>query len=174
MHTPPLRPVLGRPEFHGTFLAGTFAVRRRLLSEVNGYWEELPAGQHTELGIRLAMAAREGHPCIATSPNVLLTYRRGSTNGIRRDSASICRSTAMILERHRALFDQEPRITALYLDTGGVAASRVGDHRLAREFFIRAFQRRPTPRRLARVALSQFPVAASRVWRRQTHSTDTA
>ncbi len=142
------------------FLAGTFAVQRALFQSVGGYLPDLDFGENTELGMRLGteIAARGGR--VAADDRALLEVRATHRE---YDATRLYESGVLTLGQAANLLTKDPALHASYLAITGVAASRLGRGRDARQLLRQAWVIQPTNfRHPLRVLRSWAPVSS---WR---------
>ena len=110
----------------GKFLAGSYALRRKLFLELGGFDASLPAGHHTDFSLRLCERlgfGQEHVACIDTA-GILIHDHEGEK--IRRDPEALMRAHKALLRKHSTRFDQCPEVEGLYLANAAVSAYRTG------------------------------------------------
>jgi hypothetical protein len=154
------------------FRTGCFAVRRDLFAEVGGFDETLWFSEASELGMRLgrALAARGAGATHLTRSLVSIELPTGAGLGGKASSLAYSderrRQTAEhILAKHHHALRSAPRLEQTYLRIAGVASARLGRHRDARRYFLRAWRvRHGDLRELGRAGVTFVPVVRERVW----------
>jgi len=140
----PLGPLFN--DWRGNFLAGAFLIRRRLFEEIGGYRQELQAGQHTELGIRLVDRCSErGWRPAHVDEALVVSHRHGGPR-IRNDPRAVLESTEYMLDHYRERLQRHPGDYSDYLTVAGTLATRLGETRRARRHLLAAIRfdpRRP-------------------------------
>ena len=107
----------------GTFLAGTFSLRRDLFVAAGGYRDGLRHGENTELGWRLSDELRRTGAPAAWTEEAFVTV-----NAVRKHVApSILLESAVLILQHppAALLENRTELANLQ-SVAGVAASRLG------------------------------------------------
>jgi glycosyltransferase involved in cell wall biosynthesis len=128
----------------GRFLPGTYAIRREVFEAVGGFQEDLRAGQHAEMAIRLAAQARERDWTIACVDEPLVLHHLHDGSRIRRDPAAVRQGAEMFLDLHGArLRDLNPKRYAEYCALIAVNAARQGDYKTGRRALREAIRARP-------------------------------
>lgn len=146
--------------------AGTFAMPTAHFRAIGGYADDLPAGQHTELSLRLVPRAIEEGWRIVNIDRALIRYYADMSDGIRRNDAAVLGGVEYLLREHYDLLAAHPRRLAKSYPTGGVRAFRLGRRAKGRRFFAEAVRTHPAPIHWARLAVSLVPGLGSRFWRR--------
>lgn len=126
-----------------SFKAGTFVLRRDLFEAVGGYRQELPANQHTELGIRIVdHCAERGWESAVLRDPLIIAHRHAGPR-IRKDPEAVLEATEKMLEWHRERLQRHPQDYVDYLVIAGTAAVRLGRGALARSYYAEAVRRAP-------------------------------
>ncbi|HUP25440.1 MAG TPA: glycosyltransferase family A protein [Thermoanaerobaculia bacterium] len=165
----PLGPIY--EDSSGLFLAGSFALRLELFTEVGGYDAALAYSENTELGLRLTTLCRVRGLEIRCDPQARIRYRPSVSTGDHAKRRTIARleSARLLLARYGERLGREPRVLASYWAIASVAAGRLGRFSEARRFAVRAVAVRPwNPRHWGRLALCLVPGLGRRVWARQS------
>lgn len=145
------------------FLAGTYAIDRRLVEAAGGYTESLSFGIHTEFAMRLWRLRSESDWSVATIQKPLV--RRHWSGGDQRYGGERARMAEYVLDRHGPLLASHGPIRATYLAIVGVHAARSSDLGKARRYLWRAWRSWPwRPKGLARLIAASIPPFGRRVW----------
>lgn len=144
------------------FQAGTVLIRRSLFVEAGGYDERFWFGENTELGVRIAQASQAAGLTGAAVDRPLMTWH--DSGGPRRYSPVRLEATELFLEKHAAVFRNDPRRHADYLSVAGVEAVRRGQAARARVHLWRALRIRPGARTFGRLLVAYVPPVARRRW----------
>lgn len=147
--------------------AGSYALPRDVFLEVGGFFEDMPAAQHTELAFRLADVAEAGRLAWASVHRVLLEYRRHGGATIRSNDLAVARASDLLVTRHLERLRREPRRLANSYSTGGVRWARAGDLGAARARFWKAATTFPRDyRHWLRWLLACLPPLGRIYWKR--------
>ncbi|MDA7980508.1 MAG: glycosyltransferase family 2 protein [Pirellulales bacterium] len=114
----------------GHFLAGAYAIQRKLFEQAGGFDAQMPAGQHTELALRLCEFLAQQPNMIVNGENVGVVIHNHSEAKIRRDHRAILVATKLLLAKHEDAFANFPRLRSKQLATAAVSAYKL---RLRRE-----------------------------------------
>lgn len=130
----------------GLFNDGTFLVRRQVFEAVGGYTENLPANQHTELGIRLVdLCDAQGRTGVSVN-EPLVRFQAHEGPRIRNDRRAVLEATEYMLDHYRERLQRYPGDYSDYLAVAGTLATRLGEGRRARRHLVEAIRfdpRRP-------------------------------
>ena len=166
-----LLPGTGEALFHHLpvlFLAGAFAVERRLLKKVGGYTEALSYSENTDLGIRLSdRCVTEGRRGIPVARTLIRYHLRRETRG--QQGRNLCRhrleAIRYFLENHQERLARQPETLRSFLTLGGVLAARLKLASESRRLFRQALVLDPWRwRAVVRLAVSWMPGLARWVW----------
>ena len=162
-----LGPVFG--DVSGSYLAGTFAVRRDVVAAAGGYIDGLGASHQFELFLRLVEQARTRGLGVAVDPAPLLDVeRRPPTGRPLNNPRLLMDASRWVLARHASPFRRDHRLRADCESIAGANAARLGDWRTARRYLARSLRSDPLSLpRAGRLALALVPPAGRRVWGRQ-------
>jgi len=132
-----------------SFLAGAFAIDKKIFEAVGGYDEKIRFGENTELKWRLEEAgARFG-----SIQDVNLVYDNTS-NGGSVNRVNKLNSFLHISEKHHKLFSENKALAQRYYQVAGVDAFRIGRTKLANKLLWQGYTRKPQNiKALARVML---------------------
>jgi len=135
-----LGPVFGHAR--GLFLAGSYALDRRLFLAAGGFDPRLRFSENTELSLRLAEAlglaaeGRGGPDRIACDAEPLVVYELGSAPASPAGWTDRLEAAEAILRRHGETFrTRSPATYLTYHGIAGVNAARLGELRRARRHF---------------------------------------
>jgi glycosyltransferase involved in cell wall biosynthesis len=129
--------------WHGAFLAGTFLLRREIFLDVGGYRENLPASQHTELGLRLVdLCEARGWSSTRVTENLVTAYRH-SGERIRKDPRAVLDATEVLLREYRERLQRYPYDYTDYLAIAGTQALLLKERSRARAHFLAALRAQP-------------------------------
>lgn len=145
------------------FRAGTVLIRRSLFVEAGGYDQRFWFAENTELGVRIAQTSQSAGLVGVAVSRPLLTWH--DSGGPRRYSPVRLESTELFLEKHAAVFQNDPLSHADYLSVAGVEAIRRGQAARARVHLWRALRIRPGARNFGRFLVACVPPVARRRWR---------
>lgn len=124
----------------GTYLAGTYIVRREMLDEVSGFRPGLRLGENGDLGMRIGAWSRSNELRTDWTSDSLTTVH------IRErvyDPALNFEAVHAVLPDLPALLENDPSLLATHYAIAGVAASRLGRQREARRLLSRAVRHDP-------------------------------
>ena len=154
-------------ERNGLFLSGTFALRRHVFRQVNGYNTALPANQQSELRFRLLQTCKENNWEVKCVSEPLVTSHRHDGPNIREDILAVYESAVFIIEEHRQRLLENPRSYASWATSAGGYAARLGKYSEARNLFCRAVAAYPRDlKNYARVLVSLIPGLRYVVWQK--------
>jgi len=143
-----------------------YLLERRLFDTVGGFDEQLRSGQHTELALRLIPYLRENGLGIANVFEPLITVHIHGGARIRTDWEAMFQGHERAVQKHRQLFQRDPRMLSNYLSIAAVCGVRTRRMPDARRLFLEAalaYPRRPLL--WLRLAFAQLPMLPSMVWR---------
>ena len=151
---------------------GSFMIDRDIFLAVGGYDPELRAGQHTELGFRVARHIAANDLRVAAIRDTLVEVTDHLGPRIRNDHEAVFEGTAYLLEKHGTrLGDLSPRLYYKYLSVAGVRGVAAGYAREGRKYLLEAWKVRPySPKSMLRLLLSCFPRIAQGYWARRLES----
>lgn len=150
----------------GLILAGTFAVRRTAALGIGGFAEDVRCSHQTEFMLRLLPQCTErGWTVVATHDALVQINWSAPTERLRNDPERLLACTEMLIRRHSARLQRQPRAYANYAATCGVCSARLGRHDEARRWFLEAFRWDPSPRHVARMIAATVPPVGRRLWR---------
>ena len=156
-----LGPELGHQR--GQYLAGTFAISRRVFAEIGGYEERMTYSENHELFLRAVPYCQENDLEIANLDQSQLLIRERVAS--RRYDREKYESIEILLERHGQRLRSNRRMEANLFGVQGVSAARLGHFRDARRAFRAAFKTNPLRlTNLARLTVSLFPGPARALW----------
>jgi glycosyltransferase involved in cell wall biosynthesis len=159
-------------DYEGSFLAGTFVVRRDAYHAAGGYQVGLQHLHQYEFALRLLPLCRSRGWEVWTIREPLIERhaegeRREGPDNTRRLLAAM----GFVLERHHDQIARSPDMLAQYHAIAGVAAARLGDYRTARRHLGRAVRAKPrTAKNWARLSLAAVPPVGRRVWRAEVRT----
>jgi len=161
----PLGPAFG--DATGLFLAGTYALDRRLFLAAGGFDPRLRFSENTELALRLAARVRDDRGRIACVAEPLVVYEQRPDRLTADGYAARLDAAETILDRHgEVLRTQSPPTYLTYHGIAGVNAARLGDLRRARRHFsVAQGLRRGTVLNQLRWLATFAPGARGWVWR---------
>ncbi len=118
----------------GVYLSGTYAVKREVFLEMDGFAEHLPAHQSTEFRLRLfELCSRQNYRIASISDRLICAHSHDGPK-IRRDAAAKLEATKYILAHHRDKFLSQESIASWLASAGGCAAE-LGRYSESRAFF---------------------------------------
>jgi glycosyltransferase involved in cell wall biosynthesis len=150
----------------GLFLAGTFVVRRDVLTAVGGYYEELRCSEQTELSLRLIEHCTAHGLTIAVVDEPLMMMNRESDEDrpLRRPDY-LHSGSLLVLDRHGDRLRRSPALYADFVAIAAVQGGRMGHYREARRLMVDAVRAAPSnPKHWGRLAVACCPPLARRVW----------
>lgn len=151
--------------YSGLFLAGTFAVERRLYHEIGGFAEGLQCSHQTEFSLRLIPACRERDLGVAQiDRSTIKISRRAAGDRPESSPLKLLAGSEYVIGHHRERLAIQPSTLASFHSVAGVAAYRVGERRRARSHLVKAFRISPDIRHALRLATSLVPLVARRTW----------
>jgi glycosyltransferase involved in cell wall biosynthesis len=152
----------------GLFLAGTFALRRKLFTAVGGYVEQLSFSENTELALRLIPYCLQSGWQILNVPQPLILYRYAPEAFTAERFQTRLDSAAYILEHHQDKLRSFPAEYGRFCGLAGVNAVRLGRFREARHFFAQAIRNEPRNlKHFGRLMMAFAPSLGRRFWLRQ-------
>ena len=148
----------------GAFL-NTYVLPTSLMREAGGYDERLVWGEHTDMLLRLSKIAR-----FTGTEQIAVRVDRGhelAGTRVGRDWARKVEGIQLLLDKHRAAFEREPKLLALYRHALGVSQLRLGDRwGAARTFWTVALTAPTVDRRLRGLGQCVTAVIGGpRLWR---------
>lgn len=147
-------------------LAGCFAVRREIYDAIGGYEESILTSHQTELALRLLPYCDEHGYSVESTPETLVVIeKRPIADRPLNQPAELLDSVEFILDRHHDRLERCRPTQGSYRSVAGVSAAQIGQLPRARRHLWRAVRAHPTPRHMARLAMSMLP-GADRHWRR--------
>lgn len=151
----------------GVLLPGCFAVRADVLKESGGYDEGLAYSENTELVIRLIEYCFRNNLGIVTLHTPLIVYHRGRNNVKKNYYEKRSAAVVHIIDKHRALFNTDKNMLAVYYAIAGVDSARLKRNSLSRHFFLQAVKADPAGiRHMARLLMMLMPPLARLIWKR--------
>jgi glycosyltransferase involved in cell wall biosynthesis len=151
------------------FLAGTFAVRRRVFEAIGGYDSRLAFAENSELGMRLVTHCEEHSLPFATVRKPLVRIRKRCTSGNEAGFRARLEAAELILECYGNRNRRAPAsFCANYRAIAAVNAYRLGFFGRGIRHFVAATA--ANPRRFVhwgRLTLALVPPLARRFWIRQ-------
>jgi len=150
---------------HGQFLAGTFAVDRRLFLGIGGFATRCRSSQHTELALRLVEECTQRGKEVWCEDVVTVQIRRHDDGHLRDDPQRLFDGAEFIISAHRDKLRRKPQQLADWHTVAGIYATRLRLPSAARRHFGQACRLHlARPRRIARWLISCMPALARRVW----------
>jgi Glycosyl transferase family 2 len=152
---------------------GTYLVLRDLFLDVGGFDPEQPAGQHTELALRLGPALVERRLRAGAVMRPLVQRWVGRGDQIRFNDAAVLAGGSRMLDRHRMRLERDPGLLSNTAAAAAYRAVRLGDFAEARRLMLLAVRTRPWKlRHWARLCALVVPrLARRRVLRRSAEIT---
>lgn len=123
--------------------AGAYAVRKDIFDLVGGFDEDMPAGQHTELGIRLLNEARNRGYEVVALDKALMRYSVGSKGGVRVNHEAVRAGAERMLSKHAAYLEKDPVLKSNYHSVAAYRSRRLGQGIAARRHAYDALRTRP-------------------------------
>lgn len=136
---------------NGSFVAGSFLLKKEYFELIGGYDIDLTSGQHTELFMRLIPF------CIKNNYNTkhlsvpLLKIHLHSGERIRSNHKALYFGTKRILEKHENLLKKSKIDESNYLKIAGYNAFAMGLKKEALTFYYRSFKVDPNMKSLLRL-----------------------
>ena len=152
----------------GNTLAGTFAVRSTLLNIIQGYDEQMPASQQTELWLRLLPEIISRELDIVSAQKVLVHLeRRDAYDRSTKSPAALCNATEILLNKHHGSYARDASARAAAYGILGVNAAKLAHWPEARSALLNSALAQPRNiRRWLRFAIACAPPVAQRLWAR--------
>ena len=165
--TPLPVPTVGAAFHHAgcNFMPGSFAVRTSTLREVGGFDDRIRFGEFTDLALRLFDCSHAHGWQLVHDPRPAhrITVRPPAERSSVQSEVFI--SSALVsIEKNERLWARDPESWALQIEIMAVAMVKAGRAGEGRAALWRAFRIAPSPKRLARVALSSVGPVRRRVW----------
>ena len=130
----------------GVFLPGTYAVARDLVLGVGGFDEELRYSEHSELGIRLALAGHAQGSSVASTDSPLVTITLRNAQGrLRSYGRARLDAVERMLSVHAQLFAQDRNALAMYHWIAAVDHLRGQSWHRGLTHLVAAIRRAPVP-----------------------------
>ncbi len=148
----------------GLFHSGTYAVRRDVFTELNGFAVDLPAHQSTEFRMRLYdLCDRRGYRITSITDRLIRAHSHDGPK-IRRDAQAKLVATQYILAEHRDKFESQRSIASWLASAGGCAAE-LARYSEARRYFAEAIRTWPANwKNYVRLAIACTPILRRRFW----------
>lgn len=125
-------------------LAGTFVVRRDLISAVGGYDEKLAYSENTDLGLRLEEAIRSRELSVQYVEIPLVSVNHDQSRSIKYPPAVLRDSAEVMLEKHRERFSYSSHLEAVYEAIAGYNSLVMGETMRARRHLAQAVRLAPS------------------------------
>lgn len=158
---------IGFPGMSGiaSIRSGAFAVQRHLLQSVP-YWNSpTTRGSFSQLAVHLINEVLAESGAIVATPESLVSWNEPSLEDQYSGDELRLRLALQAIDSLARTPIPDGDLLCQYATIGGVAASRLRQHRLARHLFRIALRSTPEHRKLwARYFVSCIPVVARRVW----------
>lgn len=145
--------------------SGAFAVQRRYLQSLEYWSNPLTRGSFSQLAIHLINEVLTHSGTIVSTPEPLVTWNEPSLEDQYSGDELRLRLALQAIDALAQTPIPDGDLLCRYATIGGVAASRLRQHRLARHLFRIALRSTPEHRKLwARYFVSCIPFIARRVW----------
>ena len=165
---PPWR--LGAVFFHhvGSYLPGTWMMRRSIFDDAGRYLDGLPSNHQYELLLRaVRTCAERSLECAAVEEPLLRYTTRSNVDRPMQWPQLALDGGRWILARHARVLADDRAAAADLAAVIGVAAARCGRFDIARRNLARSVRHQPrSPKRWMRLALAVVPPLGRRVWGR--------
>lgn len=148
-----------------SYLAGTILLKKKFFEEIGGYDTALPAGQHTDLIIRLSQLIfkRKIKLCNIYEPLVVIHLHTGAR--IRNNYEAIYQSSSRTLEKYSELFKIHPDKHFDYLSVAGVNAMRTNRVNEGLKYFRLAQKVKPLNlKNFTRLIVGRIPIIRKKIW----------
>jgi glycosyltransferase involved in cell wall biosynthesis len=144
----------------GIFLAGAFAIKKKIFNNIGGYDEMLRYGENTELGIRLKSVIKSK----SFINNINLVYTASATGGSKNIQNTFIANNH-ILAKHKDWFQKNPILHFNYLSVLGVISYKQKKTKLAKKYLYEAVTiQYYNPKAWSRLMISLFPFIANKIW----------
>ena len=149
----------------GRFNPGTYALRRDVFEAVGGFREDLPAGEHSELALRITVEAGRRGWSVECVDEPLVLHHLHAGPRLSRNPGAMRKGAERFLELHGSrLLRLNPRRYANYKSVIALNAAREGDLAGGGRAFLEALRVHPTRwRHCARFAYLVLKSAARRL-----------
>lgn len=152
--------------FEGLFLAGTFALKKKIFIEIGSYDKFLASGHHTDLTIRLIPHIKKNHFIYSHINISLIKIHTHSGNKIRTNNNAVFNGTMSLLKKHETLFKKNKKEHIDYLGVAAISAIKSGKlvegKALLREaFFINPFNFKL----VVRIISLELPFIRNYIWK---------
>lgn len=125
------------------FLAGAFAVRKELFTQVGGYAEALRHSENTELALRLIPYCVAAGWQIISIQEPLVRYNLSPNGSTKIQIQERYDSATFILNRHKTRLKKVPTSYATYCRVAAMNAVWLGKKQVALHYFWQAIQTHP-------------------------------
>lgn len=140
----------------GSFVAGSFLLKKECFEQVGGYDVELASGQHTELFMRLIPFCIRNNYIVEHHLEPLLKIHLHSGVRIRSNHKAIYLGTKRILEKHGSLLKKSKIDESNYLKITGYNAFALGLKKETSTFYYKSFRVNPNMKSLLRLIIYKF------------------
>jgi GT2 family glycosyltransferase len=142
-HMPtPAGPAFG--EHRLGLLPGAYTVSRDLFRRAGGFAEDIPYGEHHELGLRLTAELRPSEQVASVQRALVIKHHDRSAAVRSAYHRQRLEAAERIVERHAQQLRRDSAMLASYEVVAASSAASLGDYRRARSHYLRAIRVAPT------------------------------
>lgn len=146
---------------------GVYILEKDLFLKAGGFDENVKAGQHSEMAIRLFQILEQKDIIIYNLNVSLIKVHVHKGEKIRNNDLALYEGTKYVLEKHKLLFCKNKRIYSNNLGIAAVSAVRLGKYKEAKGFFYHSWILSPlNVKKFIRWLISLIPFLAQRFWKR--------
>ncbi|NJW53439.1 glycosyltransferase family 2 protein [Salinimicrobium oceani] len=147
---------------------GVFLMKKYLFEQIGGYDEEVRAGQHSEMAIRLLELLENKKIKIYNLSVPLIKVHVHQDAKIRTDDEALLSGAVYVLNKHKTVFKKHKTVYANYLGVAAVSAARLGKTAKAKRLFFKAWLLNPgNVKMLGRYFISLSPMK-NKLWRKNS------
>ncbi|AVR46903.1 hypothetical protein C7S20_17450 [Christiangramia fulva] len=140
----------------GSFVAGSFMIRKECFRRVGGYDIDLASGQHTELFMRLVPFCMEHNFLSKHISEALLKIHLHTGERIRTNHRAIYQGTKGILDKHFSLLNRSKEDLFNYYNIAAYHANAIGEKKEAYSYYRKAFLMAPALKPLLKLIRTKF------------------
>jgi glycosyltransferase involved in cell wall biosynthesis len=162
----PLGPAFAN--INGLFLAGTYAMRRKLFEELGGFDPECYFGEHTDFALRVAALSEQRALKVDTAMAACVQINHHKSGHLSQDPQKRLEGTERLIAKHAERLSRDRREFANYWSVAGVCAHKLQRRELASSCFLESLKLDPArPKPWLRYLMSMTGLVPSRVWSRE-------
>jgi glycosyltransferase involved in cell wall biosynthesis len=144
---------------------GVFLLKKELFVKINGYDENVKAGQHSEMAIRLFDILEEENISIRNIHIPLIKVHVHNDSKIRSDDLALFDGTMYVLQKHHNRFLNNIDVYSNYLGVAALSAVKLKKYFLASRLFLISWLLKPLNlKKLLRYVISKSPMLRKVIW----------